>query len=138
MLGRMTPPVAPEAHFHAAYRAHAGPRADEKSARASILLEAVRTHLGGEPVLTSLGARRFLATPERVSFRLEHPNPAGVRTVVVTVEPNGFFAMDCFGEAPAGGLTPVLAGYATQIVPDSLATVLGKLTGLESIHHRHY
>ncbi|HKN29697.1 MAG TPA: hypothetical protein VJY34_18140 [Roseiarcus sp.] len=31
-----------------------------------------------------------------------------------------------------------LVASAEQIVPESLATVLGALTGFEAIHHRHF
>jgi len=34
-------------------------------------------------------------------------------------------------------LVPLL-GSAQEIIPENLATVLGKLTGIESIHHRHF
>ena len=40
--------------------------------------------------------------------------------------------------ACAGTLSVPLLGSAQEIIPENLATVLGKLPGIESIHHRHF
>jgi hypothetical protein len=73
-----------------------------------------------------------------VSFQLSHANPKGVRSVVISVQPGGFFNMQCYGSIEPGTLAPPLVGTARQILPENLVTVLGKLTGIESIHHRHF
>ena len=104
----------------------------------SHLVDTIVAHLGGEHVLRQIGAREFFADGARVSFRLSHANPKGVRSVVISSEPHGFFAMECYGEVARGTLSAPLVGSARQIIPENLATVLGRLTGIESIHHRHY
>ena len=104
----------------------------------SHLVEAVVAHLGGEHVLAQIGASDFFSDGARVSFRLSHANPKGVRSVVISVQPNSLFRMECYGEVAPGTLTAPPAGSAREIIPENLATVLGRLTGIESIHHRHY
>ena len=104
----------------------------------SHLVETIITHLGGEHVLAQIGAREFFSDGERVSFRLSHANPKGVRSVVVSAQPNGVFSMECYGEIARGTLTAPLVGSAREIIPENLATVLGRLSGIESIHHQHY
>jgi hypothetical protein len=102
------------------------------------LLETVVSHLGGDNVLAAIGARQFVADDTCVSFRLGHANPKGVRSVVIATASDGFFSMQCYGERSPGSLTPPLVGMAQEIIPENLATVLGKLTGIEGIHHRHF
>jgi hypothetical protein len=46
--------------------------------------------------------------------------------------------MECYGAVARGTLTAPLVGSADEIIPENLATVLGRLTGIESIHHRHF
>jgi hypothetical protein len=46
--------------------------------------------------------------------------------------------MECHDEVASGTLTAPLIGAARGIIPENLATVLGQLTGIESIHHRHF
>jgi len=102
------------------------------------LVETIITHLGGEQVLSQIGARDFFADGARVSFRLSHANSKGIRSVVISAQPNGYFSMECYGEVGRGSLTATLIGSAREIIPENLASVLGRLTGIESIHHRHY
>ena len=104
----------------------------------SHLVETVVSHLGGEHVLAQIGAGDFFSDGARVSFRLSHANPKGVRSVVISVQPNSLFNMECYGEVAPGTLTAPSLGSAREIIPENLATVLGRLTGIESIHHRHY
>ncbi len=102
------------------------------------LYEEVVRHLGGEGGLKSLGARVAADDRSHVSLRLNHPNPRGVRSVVITVRGNGLFDMDCFGPMRLDAFRAERVGHAEQIVPDSLASVLGMMTGVESLRHRHY
>jgi hypothetical protein len=104
----------------------------------SNLAETIILHLGGEAVLTRIGAHEFFSDGARVTFRLSHPNPKGVRSVVISIQPNDRFAMQCYGEPAPGTLTTPLVGSAAEVIPENLATVLGRLAGIESIHHRHY
>ena len=104
----------------------------------SHVAETIVAHLGGEHVLAQIGARDFFSDGARVSFRLSPANPEGVRSVVISAEPNGFFSMGCYGEVARGTLTAPLVGSAREIIAENLATVLGRLSGIESIHHRHY
>jgi hypothetical protein len=103
----------------------------------SYLVETIVAHLGGEHVLAQIGAREFFSDGTRVSFRF-HANSKGVRSVVISALPNGFFSMDCYGEIGRGTLTAPKIASAREIIPENLATVLGRLTGIESIHHRHF
>ncbi len=105
------------------------------------MLAAIKTHLGGEEMLAWLMVSDYSINQNRVSFRLIRPNPKGVRSVIISiesVEPNEFFAMDCYGAITPGCMTAPLVASAKKIIPENLATVLGKLTELETIHHRHY
>jgi len=104
----------------------------------SHVAETIVAHLGGENVLAQIGARDFFSDGARLSFRLSPANPKGVRSVVISAQTNGLFSMECFGEIMRGALTAPLVGTAREIIPENLATVLGRLTGIESIHHRHY
>ena len=104
-------------------------------------IETIKSHFGGDGMLACLGADAFVVNHDHVSFRLTHPNPKGVRSVVISIEsvkPHEFFTMDCYGAIAPGRLTAPLIGTARQIIPENLATVLGKLTGIETMHHRHY
>lgn len=89
-------------------------------------------------MLSELGARKFLVDHDCVSFQLSHSNPARVRTVVIAAQPRGMFSMHCYGYCAPSALSGELIGWASDIVPENLATVLGKLTGNEAIHHRHF
>ena len=102
------------------------------------LLADITRHLGGEAVLNHLVVHDIIADHESATFRLGHANPLNVRTVVITVQPNGLFNMDCYGPRALGALSAPLVAAAKHIVPENLATVLGQLTGLEEIHHRHF
>ncbi len=104
----------------------------------SQLVEGIILHLGGESVLARIGATGFILQGGEVSFQLNHENPNGVHTVVISPQPGGRFGMKCFGRIAPGTLTMPLLGSAQEIIPENLATVLGKLTGIESIHHRHF
>lgn len=101
-------------------------------------IEAVKAHLGGESVLCAIGARSMVADHDHVCFCLGKPNPNGVRTVVISSEPHDLFRMECFGSIGRGMEPAPLISAARDILPENLATVLGKLTGIEFIHHRHF
>ena len=94
-------------------------------------------HLGGEQFLASLGARDFAIDDTHVGFTLVHDNPKKVHSVTITVEPQGGFKVSCYGRlAPGTFRAPVLAVEKVAI-PDSLAAVLGMLTGIDALKHRH-
>ena len=93
-------------------------------------------HLGGEKFLASLGARDFVIDETHVGFTLVHDNPKKVHSVTITVEPGGF-KVSCYGRlAPGTFRAPVLA-VENVAIPDSLAEVLGTLTGIDALKHRH-
>lgn len=102
------------------------------------LYDTVVSHLGGETRLKSLGARVFANDDAHVSVKLLHPNPRGVRSVIITARPNGFFGMDCFGPLRRDAFSAPLVDHADDILPENLATVMGKLTGDERLHHHHF
>ena len=94
-------------------------------------------HLGGEQFLTSLGARDFVVDEAHVGFTFIHDNPKKVHSVTITVEPRGGFKVLCYGRiAPGTFRAPVLA-MENVAVSESLAAVLGKLTGIDALQHRH-
>jgi len=95
-------------------------------------------HFGGRERLHAIGARDLGADDRHVSFRLAHPNPGGVRSVVVTLEPNGTFVMNCYGPLTAETFTAQVVSGASGVIAENLATVLGRLTGIETLHHHHY
>ncbi len=96
------------------------------------------SHLGGEGLLARIGVRDFHSDDVHVTFELNHANPKGVRSVVISLAPRGNFSMDCYGRIIPGTFTAPLVGTAREIIPDNLATVLGQLTGIESLHHHHF
>jgi hypothetical protein len=95
-------------------------------------------HLGGEARLREIGARLSADEGAHVNLRLLHPNPRGVRSVIITERSNGFFDMECYGPMRLGSFAAQPLGRAEEIVPENLATVLGRLTGIESLHHHHF
>lgn len=105
---------------------------------APALYSEVVRHLGGEACLKDLGARVATDDASHISFRLSHPNPRGVRSVVIRARGNGLFDMECFGPMRLDGFVAQPLGHAEFIVAESLASVLGKMTGVESLHHHHY
>jgi len=101
-------------------------------------VQEIIAHCGGQERLSKIGARDFVLNHTHVSFKLIHPNPKGVRSVTISAQPDGNFEMDCFGPIPVGSLNPQRIARATGIIPENLATVLGQLTGIETLHHRHF
>jgi hypothetical protein len=94
-------------------------------------------HLGGEKFLASLGARDFAIDGTHLSFTLVHGNPKGVHSVTISAESHGDFKICCYGRILPGTFTaPIIATEAVNI-PESLAAVLGKLTGIDALKHRH-
>ena len=104
----------------------------------AMTLDEIKIRLGGEERLAAIGATQFSVDPSHVTFRLGRPNPRHVRTVAVSIEPDGLFAMDCFGPLLPGAFRAERIAHATEIVPENLATVLGKLAGIDDLHHRHF
>ena len=85
-----------------------------------------------------MGVRDIVVNHDHVSFRLAKASPNKVRTVVITAQPDGLFRIDCYGGRSMGSLSAPLVESAERIVPESLATVLGRLTGVEVLRHRHF
>ncbi|WP_363349725.1 hypothetical protein [Methylocystis echinoides] len=94
-------------------------------------------HLGGEARLDAIGAVFSQDDSEHISLMFRHAPPSGARSVIITAEPGGTFSMKCYGPMRVGFEAPTI-GRATGIVAESLASVLGKLTGVESLHHHHF
>ena len=94
-------------------------------------------HLSGEKFLAGLGARDFAVDDTHFSFTLVHDNPKGIHSVTISIEPHGSFRVVCYGRiAPGSFHAPILATESVAI-PESLAAVLGKLTGIDALRHRH-
>jgi hypothetical protein len=94
-------------------------------------------HLGGEKLLTSLGARDFATDDTHLSFALVHGNAKGVHSVTISVEPHGDFKVWCYGPISRGTFRAPVLATETVSIPESLAAVLGKLTGIDALKHRH-
>ena len=93
-------------------------------------------HLGGEQFLASLGARDFVIDETHVGFTLVHDNPKKVHSVTITVEPGGF-KVSCYGRLAPGTFRAPMLAVESVAIPDSLADVLGTLTGIDALKHRH-
>ena len=98
----------------------------------------IEAHLGGSFVLKSLGASALCGDHDHVSFTLGRANPKSIRTVVITAEPDGRYRMDCYAPRRARPALGAASGLGDGIIAENLATVLGQLTGVETIHHRHF
>ncbi len=129
------PPLIHHCLAHAALASRPGEPAEPMSGQA---IQEIERRLGGSSLLKSLGASAFAADHDHVAFTLGHVNPGGVRTVVITAEPQGTFQMTCYGVRQTGSLSAPRLASAGQIVAENLATVLGQLAGIETIHHRHF
>jgi hypothetical protein len=104
----------------------------------STTIHDIITHLGGEARLAAIGAREFFADKTHLSFKLLRPNPKHIHSVTISVQPNGLFDMDCYGPITPDAFSAPRVASSSGIVADNLATVLGRLTGIESLHHRHF
>ena len=94
-------------------------------------------HLGGENFLASLGARDFVDDDSHLSFTLVHDYPKGVHSVTISIEPNGSFKVASYGRIAPGSLTAPILATESVAIPENLASVFGKLTGIDSLRHRH-
>ena len=94
-------------------------------------------HLGGEKFLASLGARNFVTDDTHLSFTFAHDNPKGVHSVTISIEPNGSFRMTCYGRIMAGSLHAPTLGTEKIAIAENFTAVLGKLTGIDALQHRH-
>jgi hypothetical protein len=101
-------------------------------------LDAIAAHLGGKARLKELGATLGPEEGGHFSLRFTRANPRGVRSIDITAEPDGLFGMTCYGPVPPEAFHAAQLGHASRILPENLATVLGRLTGVESLHHHHY
>jgi len=94
-------------------------------------------HLGGEKFLASMGARDFATDDTHLSFTLVHGNLKGVHSVTISVEPHGDFKVWCYGRISPGTFRAPVLSTETVNIPESLAAVVGKLTGIDALKHRH-
>jgi hypothetical protein len=103
----------------------------------SVFFEGVKARLGGEKRLAAIGARDFTVDGTHVSFRLVRPNPAGVKLVDISVQPNGRLTIDCFGALIPGTFRIPLVKEENDIFPENLARVLDQIVGDNDQRHRH-
>ena len=94
-------------------------------------------HLGGEKFLAGLGARNFAVDDTHFSFTLIHDNPKGVHSVTISIEPHGGFKVACYGQIVPGSFRAPLLAMESVAIPENLAALLGKLTGIDALQHRH-
>ena len=94
-------------------------------------------HLGGEKFLADLGARDFVVDEGHVGFTFIHDNPKKVHSVTITIEPHGGFKVLCYGRLTPGTFRAPVVATENVAVSESLAAVLGKLTGIGALQHRH-
>jgi len=93
-------------------------------------------HLGGEKFLMALGVRDLTVSDTDVSFTLIHDNPKGIHSVMISKEPSGF-KVACYGRIVSGSLQAPVRATEFVAIPENLAAVLGKLTGIAALQHRH-
>ena len=98
----------------------------------------ILAHLGGKAVFADLGVHAVAADDSHVSFQFFRPNRRNVRTVAIALLPSGLYRMTCFGRLIPGTFTAPKLYEANDIIAENLATVLGQLTGVEWLHHRHF
>ena len=94
-------------------------------------------HLGGEKFLSDLGARDFAVDDTHLGFTLIHSNPKGVHSVAISVEPSGGFKVSCYGGLEPGTFHAATLATERVAVAESLAAVVGKLTGIDALRDRH-
>ena len=103
----------------------------------SLAMEEIVAHLGGRARLDAIGARNFVADGAKISFTLRR-NPNGVHAVTIAQQARGAYRMECFGPIAPGTFQAQRIASAGGVVAENLATVLGRLTGIESLHHHHF
>ena len=104
----------------------------------SHIVASIISHLGGQDTLAHIGARDFFSDDTHMGFELVHSNSKGVRSVVISIEPHGLFSMHCYGHIDPRTFKAPLVGAEREIISENLATVLGELTGIESLRQRHF
>ena len=104
----------------------------------SATLKEIVAHLGGSALLSEVGVHNFATDDSHVSFQFFRSNPRNVHAVTIALQSNGQYTMMCFGKLIPGTFTSPKLAEATDIIAENLATVLGQLTGIERLHHRHY
>ena len=97
----------------------------------------IMDHLGGEGFLVSLGARDFVIDETSSSFTLIHDKPGGVRSVSITTDANGEFLVTCYGRIMPGALHAPVLGKEIVEIPENLASVVGRLIGIDALRDRH-
>jgi len=106
--------------------------------QSSSAFDEIITLLGGGARLSELGIRALITDEAHVGFRFLRPNPNGVRSAKISFEPCCKYSVDCFGPLEPGVFRAPVVASATGILPENLAIELGRLTGIESLHHRHF
>ena len=94
-------------------------------------------HLGGETFLTGLGARDFIADENGVTFTLGRDNPGKIHSVSITDEGHGRYKVTCYGRISPGSFHAPVRATEIVAIAENLASVLGRLTGIEALQHRH-
>jgi hypothetical protein len=100
--------------------------------------DSIITHLGGQQLLASLGARNFLIDDTHVSFTLIHDTLKGAHSVAISIEPEGDFTVTCYGRIAPGSLQAPVLGTRSVAIPENLAEVVGELAGIDILKHRHF
>jgi hypothetical protein len=95
-------------------------------------------HLGGEKFLVGLGARDFVIDDAHLAFTFAYHNPKDVHMVTISAQPNGSFKVSCFGRLVPGTLSAPILATEHNVMAENLAAVLGKLTGIDALQHRHF
>ena len=103
----------------------------------SAITERILEHLGGRRLLESIGAHNFMSDDNQISFTLGS-TPRNVHAVTIAEQTRGVYRVNCYGHIARGTFQAPLIGSAGGVVADNLATVLGQLTGLDSLLHRHF
>jgi len=94
-------------------------------------------HLGGEKFLASFGARNFVTDESSFGFTLVFENPKKIHSVIISIEAHGGFKVSCYGRIAPGTLHAPMLATESVTIAENLAAVLGKLTGIEALKHKH-
>jgi hypothetical protein len=103
----------------------------------SELKEIVR-HLGGEARLQELRIVVVAEQARRITLLLNKRNLQGVRTVVISPQTGGVYNLNCYGPLAFGSFKAPPRGHAFRVLPENLASALGRLTGVEEFGGHHF
>ncbi len=98
--------------------------------KASFQTKEIVRRLGGEELLQQLRVQVVDEDDRRVSLCFNRRNPQGVRSAVITRQPDGVYNVNCFGHLSLSNFNAPPRGHALRVLPENLAAELARLTGI--------